>query len=318
MSEKKPAAGEWWRTRGGEIRFVVGVSPSNEFFPIWSTDTDDYMETHSVDGNVMIGKEWREDLVEHLPDCTGFDWQPEAEQWPKYREAWSFAFVRRDSPSSAGYVDPDGSDWWFGEWTDRDETDRNHLTREEALARLNPQIPTCPDCNQPATDGHADVCPEAWVTQDRVPARGDVDERRWIYQSGGAGHWESAKMIQWCPQAPSNGHIASGMRLEIRCRRKYLPTSHPEIPDNSPLQRMIQKHVECMGCTTCGEFCEKESNPADPLNWPHSTTPDQVQVRLWQGDDCQVYATEDGEPLMPEDEEITVDSQGRFWLQRSK
>jgi hypothetical protein len=43
--------------------------------------------------------------------------------------------------------------------------------------------------------------------------------------------------------------------------------------------------------------------------------PQPVQVRLWRDFECRVYATVNGKPFNDVDEEITVDSQGRFWVQ---
>ncbi len=73
---KKPQVDEWWRTRGGDIRYVAadvsGVLSGEN--PLIAVDEFDYEWRYSDVGEYYIGHE--NDLVEHLPDCTGWDWVP--------------------------------------------------------------------------------------------------------------------------------------------------------------------------------------------------------------------------------------------------
>ena len=174
---------------------------------------------------------------------------------------------------------------------------------------MKPPIPACPDCNQPATDGHADVCEMAWVVQDRVPVRTEIDEFRWS-------DWPAGKWIIGMPETDgwSHGKRSCQATLQVRCRRRDLPPVAPAIPDESPLQRMVRKHVDCMGCTTCGEFCEKDQRP-DPLNWPHSTVPKRKTVRLWiSGIDGSVF--HDYGPQSIDDREIKINlTTGEFYVE---
>jgi hypothetical protein len=145
-------------------------------------------------------------------------WTP-IETWPKYYTTMdscttTVAYIRRDEQSHYTIVKKDGTEtpgFCWGEW---DEGDRKEISEAEAKSLVRQSIANCPDCNEPLTDGHADVCPMAWIEID-VP------------------------------------------RGTARVRRKYsqpVPVSPPEIPDNLP---------------------------SDPLNWPHSTSPERKTVRLF-------------------------------------
>jgi len=68
-------ANQWYRTRGGEIAYVAAIVPFPRMYPGVGI-ADDNLRTWTLDGTYVIGATREHDLVEHLPDCTGFDWVP--------------------------------------------------------------------------------------------------------------------------------------------------------------------------------------------------------------------------------------------------
>jgi hypothetical protein len=62
IQKKEPAAGEWWRhITGGGIVFIIGQDVNGD--PVAHDDDGDAWNVHLQS-------------YEHLPHCTGFDWQP--------------------------------------------------------------------------------------------------------------------------------------------------------------------------------------------------------------------------------------------------
>jgi hypothetical protein len=75
----KLEAGQWYRSRGGEICFVVGRSAAFESgADCWVVEeSHGANETFTEDGFFLsVRSEHHRDLIEHIPDCTGFDWVP--------------------------------------------------------------------------------------------------------------------------------------------------------------------------------------------------------------------------------------------------
>ncbi len=80
--------------------------------------------------------------------------------------------------------------------------------------------------------------PEEWVTQDRVPARVGIDERRWIRRDvkttiPDLANWKDCfEASAWFRDKAVHGFEhpnEPGLFLELRCRRKDLPTAEPVI-----------------------------------------------------------------------------------------
>ena len=67
---KKPEAGEYWEheTSGDRVYFI-GATPENEM--VWQCHGD------TIEAGNLDWPGWH-----HLPDCTGWDWQPET--FPQY------------------------------------------------------------------------------------------------------------------------------------------------------------------------------------------------------------------------------------------
>jgi|GEM_PF-5230551 len=90
---KLPNSGEWWvRNYDGTIVFICGADPDGD--PVFMDD-DERLR------NLML--RFFNQEYHHEPRCTGFDWLPVAEVWPKWiiADHWSdTAYVRRDSADS--------------------------------------------------------------------------------------------------------------------------------------------------------------------------------------------------------------------------
>lgn len=134
--------GQWWRTRGGEIRKVIADTRDHgreNVFTLTVMDTDGDTEPHTSTGRYYAGDEdSSEDLVEHLSDCDGFDWTPKpADPYPHYYDSQNpgYAYLRRDSDTESELVRRDGRKQGKGKWFESD-SDRNRLTESEALSRV--------------------------------------------------------------------------------------------------------------------------------------------------------------------------------------
>jgi hypothetical protein len=69
-------ANNWYRTRGGDIAYVAAIAPfSHVNYPLYGWTAKE-TRSWTLDGKWMRGELSQPDLVEHLPDCNGFDWVP--------------------------------------------------------------------------------------------------------------------------------------------------------------------------------------------------------------------------------------------------
>jgi hypothetical protein len=70
-------AGQWYRRRDGEIVYCFAKNPVNVIHPYHLCCEDGTFETCTEDGDFCVETDDDdEDIIEHLPDCTGFDWVP--------------------------------------------------------------------------------------------------------------------------------------------------------------------------------------------------------------------------------------------------
>lgn len=107
----QPLPGEWWETRNHERAYVVASLPEN--LPIQSSPHSHLAGWVIADGRIR-GVSWSRkgewiaecdggrDLIKHLPDCTGWDWQPH--DW-----------VELDPVNYGWHVLRKGVDWFFCE-----------------------------------------------------------------------------------------------------------------------------------------------------------------------------------------------------------
>lgn len=169
----------------------------------------------------MCGKQGTDgckDCTKYAIESTGC---PVESEWPKYYTANPpydsvIAYIIRDSQNEYrmmnchGTISPN-----MHRWLPFDDQVRTQITKEQADAILAEKRP------KPAED------PDEWVTQDRVPARPGVDERRWKNRYDVPDDWGSCSGLS---QDAYHGLITgSGHRLELRCRRRDLPRK-PETP----------------------------------------------------------------------------------------
>jgi hypothetical protein len=71
---KKPEAGEWWQLGNGRRKFIVGWAAEGVI--VYQSEKDGSPTRNFVD--VF-------DVATHLPDCTGWDWEPEETKPPVSR-----------------------------------------------------------------------------------------------------------------------------------------------------------------------------------------------------------------------------------------
>lgn len=105
MSEIKLEAGQWYRTRGGDIVHCVWEKPAFTKYPfVVGTSRGDVYSTTACGRYFSDGQEHRNDIIEHLPGCTGFDWVPEPKL--QLREG---AWYEREDGEIVGPCRPNGS-----------------------------------------------------------------------------------------------------------------------------------------------------------------------------------------------------------------
>jgi hypothetical protein len=210
----QPQQGQYWKTREGKRVYIAAVMPDWFTGPyplqVFSGTAETDSEKYTRDGGYHFdGLQSGRDLVEHLPECTGWDWQPV--KYPRYWETHDrayYAFLRQDSATEFVLVQHNGEDYENTEEVTL--TDRAEITEAEAMSRIVPVKPV--------------ESPDDWVKQDRVPVRMHHDECRWS-------SWPSR--MPWI----SNNHCTVGWMhgrkhvldsgdvavLSVRCRRKDLP-----------------------------------------------------------------------------------------------
>lgn len=216
METKKPMAGEWWRNRYGVIIYVAAdVSDViNCTFPLLGIDRCGDESTYTQDGIFWYDEHCLGDLIQHLPDCTGFDWVPETfpQYWTTVDLKSSIAFMKQFSATEYCFVEKDGTESPIGKWLRSPISEgRKQLTEAEALALLDPPKPV--------------ESPDDWVKQDRVPARNGIDQCWWARRGADQSNFE-----WWSLPDASEGkmygdshHSDPNLVLYIRCRRKDLP-----------------------------------------------------------------------------------------------
>ena len=206
----------------------------------------------ALEGNRAWGPHYNARLTEQIKAVIAIAKraiQPPSEVWPKW-------YVTKQN-NDGYYVCYSETDVWHRDqvgntakqyarasvlmddkyWTD--------VSEAEALARVKPLtnvLSNCPECGEFRGHGHECVTyqslqgtpvatikitpvesPDDWVTQDRVPARPEIDQRRYTTTRGKT-PWADAGCLDWDRlEEATHGREINGTTLELRCRRKDLP-----------------------------------------------------------------------------------------------
>jgi len=142
---------QWYRARGGEIVYCVGRLPRQlkDTVPYrwWCVDNGAYILTYTPSGRFFADKVDRRDIIEHLPDCTGFDWVPP----PKLQLREGAWYERKDGlivGPCEPYIDPYNPEqrkWTMhGRWY---HDDGYNPHSEHCIVReVDPPKPPTPKC----------------------------------------------------------------------------------------------------------------------------------------------------------------------------
>jgi len=142
----KLEAGNWYRTRGGEIVYCVAKHPIDVQYPFLvcfdgKDDRDDF-ESYTIDGIFSEIVPTNRDIIEHLPDCDGFDWVP-----PKLQLREGAWYERKDGkivgPCKVDAKQPNkyGYKWCVGAWRYRDDGTNAMEDTEHLICEVNPPAP---------------------------------------------------------------------------------------------------------------------------------------------------------------------------------
>lgn len=202
MSDKTPQPSEWWEKENVRVQ-VVGSKRNGVI-----------VGEHEC-GSICMFVSYHD--WQHLPDCTGFDWQPETfPQWYVKDDRKPFAdcdhIVRTSKTEMCGINACDGTETGTAKWGEYQADlvaagQWIQITKEEAESRIEKPQPV--------------ESPDDWVVQDRVPRRIGIDQFRWIFSSGES-EWRDERYYEHAVY--THGEVdSSGHRFELRCRRKDLP-----------------------------------------------------------------------------------------------
>lgn len=205
MAEKKtPQPKEWWFADNGTGRvYICGLTQGG--VPICQARPGD---------DVYADDEW--EAWHHEPRCTGWDWVPPVV--PDPGEGYRLIDKTKDTPEP-------GDEYWTrgGGWIPRADPEDPFTSMDVYRRKVKPVSPPEPSYS--------------YVTQDRVPARPGIDQRRWVNSDG----MVMARDNDWTDCEGSvadsgdmvrHGYEYCGSRLELRCLRKDLPEENPPGPPN--------------------------------------------------------------------------------------
>jgi len=242
---KLPNAGEWWvQNDDGTIVYICGCDPDGD--PV---SMDDYATFYNSALRFFTQE------FHHEPLCTGFDWLPEAEVWPKWiiADHWSdTAYVRRDSADSNSSYTIEGRkrENKNGKFSHAapsiDSLIANktwrYVTEVEALARVQHPTLDPADISLNPVPGKVvatgtvkltPVQPDDWVEFDPAQItcpRVGID---WLTLRLGESHWGPALLV-W-----SNATWAAQREnWKIRCLRRDMPVQ----PDDTAA--IIAEHTQ--------------------------------------------------------------------------
>lgn len=206
---KSPEPGQYWEhVKSKDRAYFIGRAPDGEM--VWQCEGD------SVEHGDIDWSDWQ-----HIPGCTGWEWEPET--WPKFyvSNIHSFGYYRCDSEYEVLHIAPEGTEKQQSPAsTLRNKAIWTEVTEAEAKARVNPV-----------------ESPDDWVVQDRVEARPGIDQGWWSHPGP---NMDRSKWSWWkidsagSAAGKKHGHILDdGQVLNVRCRRRDLPAV-PEPAEEFP------------------------------------------------------------------------------------
>ena len=141
----KLEAGQWYRTRGGEIVYWVGTKPGctpARYHGIACRQNGDSL-SYLLDGQYSDEiRDHQLSIIEHLPDCTGFDWVPP----PKLQLREGAWYERRDGvivgpcKPNTDY-DRDERPWVVGDYVYANDGTNNAKTHCHLIREVDPPKP---------------------------------------------------------------------------------------------------------------------------------------------------------------------------------
>ncbi len=229
----KPVAGQWYEFDGERIWFVGYGQGGVACFQRKDCDPSWIVNAHTS-------------RFKHLPDCTGWDWQPETfpQYWTKMDPADAkVAFIKRIGLNDAIVVYCDGTETSADEWY---QSNRTRLTEQQALALLDTKPVPDPDagcwhithdysnsdphhCRKPCVSGTL-FCAEHQEKPNPQPAEDPeewveiTDPEHVVRECDQVNVWKSPRESDWMtPDATLGVKVKRRPDCIFRCRRKDLP-----------------------------------------------------------------------------------------------
>jgi hypothetical protein len=226
--QKRPMAGEWWFLSGSEAGdaaknagyFVKHALPDGTFIV--------QEDEHTIPSECSIWTMSDFEGLVHEPLCNGWEWVvPERQETSESADQLLLLTAEHDYLKSAMKNVRTEMRKVFGVTTRRFASICG-VTCEQ-LSKWTGDVPEeKPDflCKIDEQNCSAPASPEDWVTQDKVPARPGIDERRYRYSDGSCGAWDDSAVMNWSKPAKHGDRSLGGSSavVELRCRRKDYPT----------------------------------------------------------------------------------------------
>lgn len=284
MSEpKRPMAGEWWFHNDSE----PGDSATNRALLVECVLVDGTIVVESSEGSPLSGMNLTDfKNMHHEPRCDGWDWVvPEEEseepldegkmvdiqvslfhqieelrmkEESLQKQCASLMSALKDVRTEMRKV--------FGVTTRRFAAICGVSC--EQLSKWTGDVPEGkPDfaCNPDEQTCSAPASPDDWVTQDRVPARPGIDERRYRYSDGSCGAWNNSAAMNWSKPA-RHGDSGSSAVVELRCRRKDYPNVAETGEAVVPMFGMKIVDADRVATEVRNEWSMGQK-PAEAMNW---------------------------------------------------
>jgi hypothetical protein len=104
---KKPKANEWWQSKDDADRvYICGFDHQGD--PVYSHAEGAYVDT--IEMNYFL------DEYEHLPDCTGWDWEPKQTKPPVTRVTLHRIMIQKPDGEWHQIVRSNIPEWRWDRW----------------------------------------------------------------------------------------------------------------------------------------------------------------------------------------------------------